>query len=385
MLIYSRTDGNAFTPLLIPNSISGTGNLTLSFGGAASMTGPISQASLTANGAGAVTLSNSINTTGNVTISSGAVIANTQAQMSIGGGLTVNGSGLLNSNQPISVSNGVTVGGTASVTSTGGISGAGGITQSTTGTVTVGGSNSYDGATVINSGIFFPNNTSAFGTTNGATTVNAGGQIYTTQANINFGTEPVTINGTGTSTSGTPNNDGALRAGGATTSTFGATVNVASNSLIGLDGGATLSLAGEPALSGSNVTVSLTGGGTLSLSGSVNLGANGVLATGTSPVAFAPADSTTITVKNPLTGSGPMTITNTGASGQATIGTTVLTVDSPNYTGAINTASTATASGNVQIQTPLGLGSATVGTTINGSGTATFLVGTVQLCRPPAA
>ncbi len=72
-LIFSRTDGNAITPLSFGNTISGTGNLTLSFSGTASLTGAISQATIVGNGTGVANLTNSVTTTGSITVSAGTV------------------------------------------------------------------------------------------------------------------------------------------------------------------------------------------------------------------------------------------------------------------------------------------------------------------------
>ena len=325
-LKYTRTDGNSIAPLTISNNITGSGSLINAAPGTTIMNGTISQSNVTLSG-GTTTLAGSVSVTGNLTVS-GSTLA----------------------------------------TSTIGISGSGGIVMSGTGTFTVQGSNSYDGNVTVNGGIFFPGTPSAFGSLNGTTTVNAGGEIYSV-VNNDYGTESITLNGTGQAGAG------ALRGGGATTSTFDGLVTAASNSTVQVDGGATLVLNNANALTGSNVTVSLLGGGTLQFNGNVSLGSGGAIATGTTPVTFAPPVSSNITVSSPLTGNGTITATTSGTAAQTTIGTTILTTDSPSYAGAVTIG---TGSGNLQIQTSHGLGSVGM-ISISGSGTATALVGALQL------
>jgi fibronectin-binding autotransporter adhesin len=226
--------------------------------------------------------------------------------------------------------------------------------------------------TPLSGGTLFPNDPTAFGSTVGSTLVNSGGSIFTVQNNTYNG-EAVTINGTGNSVGGNPVNDGALHAGGATTSTFDGPITVASNSLINLDGGATLALTNTNALTGSNVTVSLAGGGTLSIGGNVNLGASGSISTGTASfLTFDPPTSTTITVSSPIVGGRPLTFNTAGTPDETTLGTTIVAVDNPSLTGTINVAS-----GNLQIQTAGALGTGVV--TVNGSGAATTVLGSLRI------
>ncbi|MBC7784303.1 MAG: autotransporter-associated beta strand repeat-containing protein, partial [Burkholderiales bacterium] len=135
-LKINRSDGSSGTPVMMGNTISGTGAII----GAS---------------AGVITLSGPINVTG---------------------GITQAGAGTLNL--------------------TGGIAGSGGVTQDN-GVLTVSGINTYNGATVINAGRFSPQSASAFGNTVGATSVGPNGQIYATTSNVNYGSEAITINGLG--------------------------------------------------------------------------------------------------------------------------------------------------------------------------------------------
>jgi fibronectin-binding autotransporter adhesin len=326
-LKFTRTDGNGVTPLTIASNVSGTGNLFNSCAGTSIMNGTLSQGNITLNGGGTTTLSGAVTVTGNLTVS-GATLASSTTGISGPGGVIVNGTGSF-------------------------------VTQ---------GTNSYDGNTTVSGGILFPDTTTAFGSTNGSTTVNAGGEIYSVQNN-DYGTEAVTINGTGVGGAG------ALRAGGSTTSTFDGPVTVGSNATMQFDGGATLVLTNANSLTGSNVTLTLLGGGTLQVNGNVSLGSGGAIATGTTPITVAPAPSSNITVSSPLTGNGTITATTSGTATQTTLGTTIFTADSPTFAGNVDIG---VGSGNLQIQTSHGFGSAGQ-ITAAGSGTTTALVGTLQL------
>jgi autotransporter-associated beta strand protein len=272
------------------------------------------------------------------------------------------------------------------VTLAGGLNGAGGITENTTGFITVSGGGSYDGNTVINGGTFYPNSPTAFGSTIGSTTVNAGGSIFSVQTNT-YNNESVTINGTGTVTGSNPNNDGALHAGGPAISTFDGPITVASNSLINVDGGSTLSLTNTTGPTGSNVTLTVSGPGTLSIRGAPNLGATGSIvlaASGANPagnLAFAPLAGETPTISTPITGTGSITINTGGTPTQATLGTTTL-VGSPVVNGVNQFSGPITVNtGILRIQSAdvLGTATATANTLIVGSTNATNIVGTLQL------
>ncbi|HZZ26975.1 MAG TPA: autotransporter-associated beta strand repeat-containing protein [Pirellulales bacterium] len=235
----------------------------------------------------------------------------------------------------------------------------------------------FGGTLTVQSGIVRPANTNnpLSGSNN---IVQNGGELYFDTGSNHAPSQPITINGTGTGASGA-NNDGAIRVGAATTTTVSGTVTVGSNALVGLDGGATLALTNSTALSGTNTTLSVTGGGTLSISGDVNLGATGGIVTvAGSNIQFAPNAGTTINVNSPLTGAGPLTITTAGTgNAQGSLGTTVLNVDSPSYTGNMTIGN---GSGNLEITTGGALGSPTTGTfTIGGSTNNTNLVGTLLL------
>ena len=333
----------------------------------ATLSGTINQGSISATGAGGVTLSNTVATTGSTSVSAGSV--------NFTGGLTASG--------------GLSVTGAGSVTSTNGINGTGGITVNTTGTVTVSGGNAYDGAVVLTGGTFRPNSPSAFGSTVGGTTVSGTGTIFATTANTDYGTEAISLVGNGGTTSTTA---GSLHTGGSTTSTFDGPITVAGNTLINLDGGSTLLLTNANSLAGTgpNFTVTLagqSGAGTLTVNGNVNLGTGGTILSATTTVlntpgniSFAPIGPGTITCSNPIASSavpgapsGSITVTSGGTPNQTQLGTTILQ-DNPGFTGAVTVSA-----GILKMQTAAVLGTTTGATTITGSPNTNDVVGTLQL------
>ena len=348
-LKFTRTDGNALTPVTFVNNINGTGNLFNSCPGATIMSGNISQASVTVNGGGTTTLSGSVTASGAVSISGNSTSATLSGAVSTGTGFTVSG--------------------TANATASGGINGAGGVTLNGTGFLTVGGSSGYSGNTVINSGTFFTNDASALGDHTGATTVSSPGSLYVVAQNANYGSEVVTINGTGTA------NNGALHAGGSTTSTFENTVTLGSDSLINLDGGATLAFTGVTngtALNGGNHVLSLSGGGALVLGSFINVTS---FNTGTtnSTLAFAPTTTgSTTSISTPITGAGIIRSDTGGTPAQGTVATIKLTNNNTSFTGGL-----ATGSGNFLITDLAQVGNTTGRITFNGG--AGLVYGALQL------
>ena len=351
-LKFTRTDGTAVTPVTFVNNISGTGNLLNSCSGTTVMSGNISQSSVTLNGSGTTTLSGStVTATGSVTVS-GNTSANISAAVSTGTGLSV--------------------GNTATRSLSGGLNGSGGIMMNSTASLMLGGSSSYDGNTVINAGTFYPSDPTAFGDTVGTTLVNAGGSIYSIQAN-NYGNELVTINGTGTS------NSGALHAGGGVTSNFGGPITLGSDSLIKLDAGSTLFLSGTgtgTALTG-NHALTLTGTGTLSIGGNVS-GVTSITGA-TAAITFSPQPSSTININTPISGTGSMAFNTAGVTDESSLGTTILSGSLASFTGPMTVNS-----GNLSVQAGgVGLFTWTPTTgnvlTINGGGIPASVVGTLFL------
>jgi len=165
------------------------------------------------------------------------------------------------------------------------IHGTGAVSFDGSGTVNVAGSNDYTGTTTVNVGIVNLQSALGLGTTNGGTTVASGAQIYVT-ANVDIGSEALTLGGSG------PDGNGAIRKGGAGATTYSGGVNLTADSTIGVDGNAALTLNSPLGISGAaaltkngNGTLALNSknsysGGTTLTAGIININTNGALGTG---------------------------------------------------------------------------------------------------------
>jgi autotransporter-associated beta strand protein len=145
------------------------------------------------------------------------------------------------------------------------ILGSGSITMNGNGTVTLNASNTYTGATTINSGILAVENASALGSAAAGTTVNNGGQLSFVAPLTN--TEPLVLDGTGSGQGALYKTNGATALGGAITlGPDGAQIYV--------DASSTLNLTNSTGVSGANVTLTLYGSssGTGSIAGPISLG-----------------------------------------------------------------------------------------------------------------
>ncbi len=300
-LAGGATIGNA-TNLTLSGNINGNNNtLTISGVGNTIISGIVSgtTSGLVKTGTGTTTLSGA-NTYGGATTVSGGVLAITSntALGSVTSGTTVaNGASLALSNN-ITVTNealtiagvGVNYGSTNSgviqssgsniitgavsmslepginvtsgtLTMSGVLSGTSGMSKDGPGTLVLSGSNSFNGAVSVNSGILAVQNNNALGTasTSVRTTVNDGAtvQIGTASSALTVG-ESFTINGSGAGGNGVINNTGG-------NNTISGIITMATNSTIGAATGTTLSATGVV-----NGTANLTkvGAGTLVLSNS---------------------------------------------------------------------------------------------------------------------
>ncbi len=199
------------------------------------------QGAIAKQGAGKLTIDVTNNLSGGLTISGGTVqIGNGGTTGTTGsGGITNNGTLEFNRSDSLGVGN--VIRGTGAV-------------QVDGGTVTLSGANEYTGQTRINGGIVYVPGATGLGAGSGGTVVAGGAQLYLTGNQPIVG-EELTLNGAG-------DGNGALRKGGASVTTYGGAVTLASDTTIGVDGGATLALTNG--LSGAAV-LTKNGGGTLAL------------------------------------------------------------------------------------------------------------------------
>jgi len=172
------------------------------------------------------------------------------------------------------------------------LAGSGTITKNTSGTVTLSGVNTFTGSTTISAGTLQVNTNNALGSAASGTTVGNGAVLKLN--NVNYSTaEPLTLNGSGISSSGALSNSG--------TSTFAGPINAATNATINAGGG-TLNLTGG--ISKNGTTLTIAGGGT------VNITTNGI--TGSAPNSDLVVDGTTVVLSAASSYNGPTTIQNSG-------------------------------------------------------------------------
>jgi autotransporter-associated beta strand protein len=334
---------NSSVVLGAKNLTNGGDNTTTTFAGVASGTG----GSLTKAGNGTLTLIG-VNTydgdtyvnAGTVKLSGSGAIAAASAVV-VSNGATFDFNGLSRTVDGISGAGAVTLGSatltvsnSATNTFSGNLTGSGGLSKTNTGTQILSGSNSYDGATAVNSGVLNIQNASALGSTTGGTTVLAGGTLAL-QGGITVDGEALTLNGGASTTTlrnisgnntynGTINiNSGTNRidsdAGLLTLSSFTGTISSTRSLLVGGVGNTTFS----GRFTGSSTgTITKDGAGTLTLSatnfdivGGVIVNA-GTLALGTNSALGA---ATGITVNNATfdlgsysNAMGAVTVTNGG-------------------------------------------------------------------------
>ncbi len=157
------------------------------------------------------------------------------------------------------------VSGSGSVILSGNITG-GTVNNTGSGTLVLSASNTYTGQTIVSSGSLNPRNPAALGTTGAGTVIQDGGRMYL-DANIDFTGEALSIAGAG------PDTAGALRKGGAGTTTWSGPVSLTADSTIAVDGGATLNLTNTGGIAGTGFNLTLTGPGNGNVNGPITLGA----------------------------------------------------------------------------------------------------------------
>jgi autotransporter-associated beta strand protein len=144
------------------------------------------------------------------------------------------------------------------------IYGSGTVTMAS-GNVTASGASYYTGNTFINSGVTFLANATGLGATNGTITVADGAELYFT-ANVDVGLNPLIIGGTGVSGAG------ALRKGGAGTTTYYGPVTLTESTAMNVDGGATLNLANSAGVAATSIAyLELDGSGACNITGPLSL------------------------------------------------------------------------------------------------------------------
>jgi autotransporter-associated beta strand protein len=133
------------------------------------------------------------------------------------------------------------------------------------GNVTASGASYYTGNTFINSGITFLGNATGLGATNGTITVASGAELYIT-ANVDVGLNPLIIGGAGVSGAG------ALRKGGAGTTTYYGLVTLTETTTLNVDGGATLNLTNSAGIGATFISyLTLAGSGAGNIAGPLSL------------------------------------------------------------------------------------------------------------------
>ncbi len=250
-------------------------NLT-SFGANGSLTG---QGRIVKQNTGTFILDVTNNLSGGVLISGGTL------QIGNGGFSGTTGTGAITNNATLAFNRADTL----SVPNS--ISGTGSVQQNGSGSAALSGNNSYSGTTLVNAGTLLVQSSNALGSAAAGTTVQPFASLYIT-ANVDIGTEALTINGSGT------DGNGALRKGGAGATTYRGSVSLASDSTIGVDGDATLTLSNT--VSG-NAILTKTGNGTLALATANTYSGGTILSGGILNVNA-----------NAALGSGPVTISGAG-------------------------------------------------------------------------
>ena len=335
-LIFNRSNA-----MVVGNSISGTGSVTIS-------------------GAGQTVFTGTNTYSGTTTISAGILeIGASSTTGSLGSGNVINNADLrFNRSNAMTVANA--------------ISGTGTVYKASSGTTTLSGNNGYSGTTTISQGTLEVTANNALGTTAGITSVVSGATLQLT--NVNYSTaEPVSINGTGFSGAGALRNSGISSFAGPITVNTNATINA---------GGGTLSLTGGIAKNGTILTIA--GGGT------VNVNTVGI--SGASANSDIIVDGTTVVLNIANTYNGPTTVQNSGilklgiSNAMPTAPHSALTLSAP-ATFDMNGKSDAIASlngGGSVTSTLAGTSTLTVGGS-NGSGTFSGVIsngtGTLALTK----
>jgi autotransporter-associated beta strand protein len=330
----ANTTVNLANATFITGGITVAGNQGYLLQGSGTLGG---NAPLVKSGLGTFTIANTgTNSLGPVTIHGGTLqIGNGGADGSLGSATIT-----VNANLVVDKSGGLTLGQV--------IEGTGGIWKRGTGALALTGTNTFSGGVFIQGGAIQYNNSSALGSDTTGTAVSSGAQLFST-ANTTT-TEPLSLAGDGPVAG-----DGALRSGGATTSTFNGPIMLTGDTTLKVDGGATMLIGGGLSGTATNLTLNADAGGNGLLASTVSLGTGGIIKNGPGTWTLANAN---------ITYSGATTVN----AGVLQYGTGVPANDATLPTAPLTISNGTTISFNNS-------GSYAVSATISGGGSANLAVG----------
>ena len=306
--------------------------------------GTISQGRLTKSGSSMLTVTTSNSYAGGSTLSGGRVRVGSATALG-SGPITLAGSGLSSDSATarslangltisantifgdatdsgaLSVAGNVTLSGTSPVLTTvsqltlnGVIDGSGlGFTKAGSNTLVLGGSNSYDGATVITSGTVYLGNASALGSNASGTTVQSGAQVnFGNLTNGSTVDEPFDIAGDGGAA-------GVLHVGSGKAITLSNAITLSAASTIKTDGGAGFTFSNTVTGTDTDLTFAMDGSVVTTVSGNLSLGAGNLIKNSTSRLILNGTDSYASTFINGGTLQiGTQTLTGNLGSGAVT-------------------------------------------------------------------
>ena len=385
--------GNLVIDVASGNAVSGTFNLTFNCAGSILVADPIaiSSGTLTKSGTATLTLSGTNTYTGTTTvsagvlniqnnsalgdISNGTVIA-TGAALQLQGGITVGSEALTISgtgpssagalrnisgintwggnitlgdasiigssagNLVIDVASGNAVSGAFNLTFNGAgnilvadpiATSTGTLTKSGSGILTLSGTNTYTGTTTVSAGVLNIQNNSALGEVTNGTVLASNGAVLQLQGGISVGSEPLSVRGTGISTTGAIRNISG-------NNTWGGLVTLIANTTVGSDAGTLI----FDVASGSAVTGTFN----LTFTGAGNILVADPIATSTGTLSKSGTGMLTLSGANTYTGAtavsaGVLNIQNNSALGDVSSGTSISSGAALQLQGGINTGSEA--------------------------------------------
>jgi autotransporter-associated beta strand protein len=158
------------------------------------------------------------------------------------------------------------------ITLSGSISG-NSVSQVGSGDLVLTASNTYTGLTLVTNGTLHVRNAWALGSPAGGTVVSNTGSLFIDQ-NVDLTNEPLSLGGSGLSSSG------ALHKGGAGATMIGGLVTLSASTTINIDGGSTLNLSNGNGITGNNVSLTLNVVGSGTNAGPISLGTGSLIVSG---------------------------------------------------------------------------------------------------------